>query len=341
MQNKNLKRHLKAISIVGIVQIAIMVIVILLTNSYCWQSDDICSYKTSMAEAVANLDRNVHLVLIEGNSVSLTEEMEKDIFSIQENGKDMDTFRSSLQEYLSNPNTVKLELLTEQIHGIKTEAEKREDELDRKANATRSALFFICFALLFGSVYFLILNVLLIRRFSMEEKIKEEMKSCKDSLTGLWNRRFVDQYLKKEVEEKKSGYLFMTDMDFFKQVNDTMGHDKGDEALILTAEAILSVVRKEDRVCRLGGDEYMIYIPGETTEEGARLMVERFRTAMRQKFDPTDMSFVTLSCGATKIDGTCSFEEAYKQADDALRYVKEHGKNGFYITKKAVEKDEK
>lgn len=159
------------------------------------------------------------------------------------------------------------------------------------------------------------------------------LESCIDELTRLWNRKYVDQILPDMAEKSNHGYLFMVDMDHFKQVNDTLGHDAGDEVLKDFANIAKNCLRPTDIICRLGGDEFMIFSANISKDEQAKVIYKRLTKAIRQRFDGTPKDIVTLSCGAVAYDKSISFRENYKRADSALYHVKENGRNNFFILK--------
>ena len=94
--------------------------------------------------------------------------------------------------------------------------------------------------------------------------------AVRDSLTGLYNRRYLDETLEREVSRaRREGNplsLVMLDIDYFKRVNDTYGHQVGDEALRMLAKTLLSDVRTEDVACRYGGEEFLILLPNMPLE---------------------------------------------------------------------------
>jgi diguanylate cyclase (GGDEF)-like protein len=110
-----------------------------------------------------------------------------------------------------------------------------------------------------------------------------------DHLTGLYNRRLLLPYIKREIERAKrdqtSFCLLFIDVNDFKQVNDTRGHDAGDSVLRQTAEILRRVMRKVDFICRWGGDEFVVVLPGQN-REGAQRIKDRLLadTELQQLF---------------------------------------------------------
>ncbi len=154
-----------------------------------------------------------------------------------------------------------------------------------------------------------------------------------DFLTGVWNRRRFMELGEAEVARvRRSGRCFgavMMDVDHFKAVNDTYGHDAGDSVLRALAEACVDRLRNVDIVGRMGGEEFALILP-ETDPQGARLTVERLREHLGELTIPVDSGplNVTVSAGVTTVqDPKDSIESALKRADAALYEAKDRGRN--------------
>lgn len=164
---------------------------------------------------------------------------------------------------------------------------------------------------------------------------KLKLLNSLDPLTGLKNRRFFSDHLVQEYKRahrsKEPISVFMIDIDHFKNINDTYGHQTGDGCIIAVANALTSVVRRpSDAVARYGGEEFTIILP-DTSNDGAENVAERIRAAVEAlnlTFDEKDIS-LTVSIGihsavpSTFADG----EAAIKLADKALYQAKEAGRN--------------
>ncbi|MEM6853201.1 MAG: GGDEF domain-containing protein [Planctomycetota bacterium] len=158
--------------------------------------------------------------------------------------------------------------------------------------------------------------------------------AMRDALTELGNRRFLDTHLPALIEASKASdtdlLCVMIDMDNFKAVNDTLGHGKGDELLVLLADLLKSAIRHHDDLAiRLGGDEFVLFLPGATLGRAAELTAH-IRQLYRQqaasllgpKFD------VDLSVGAASLrrENCRDAEELMEQADQHLYQAKRSGK---------------
>jgi diguanylate cyclase (GGDEF)-like protein len=161
-----------------------------------------------------------------------------------------------------------------------------------------------------------------------------------DSLTSLLNRRafteMVDGYMKRVEEAEKAatgsapgvGALLVIDVDYFKDVNDRFGHDRGDEALKLIAGAISGVVRETDLVGRLGGEEFCVFIPGQLPES-ASATAERIRRAVAEtEFAPGGARYeLSVSVGGVAFNHSYPFSDLYRRADERLYAAKRNGRN--------------
>ncbi len=147
-----------------------------------------------------------------------------------------------------------------------------------------------------------------------------------DPLTGLYNRTSFDRM--REVHDKRSIALLLVDVDEFKSINDTYGHDIGDRILKKVAYKLLSIFREEDFVFRIGGDEFaviMVYAKSELKQVVERKILECNRDLMA----PEDgLPKVSLSVGVAFSDRKGGSDSIYKDADKALYAVKNRGRNG-------------
>lgn len=179
-----------------------------------------------------------------------------------------------------------------------------------------------------------------IKRHRSSEKLKASLsKSVElavvDPLTGLNNRHFLDAYMDKLISRSKRRNtpisLLITDIDKFKNVNDTYGHDAGDEALKEFARRLRSTVRGADLACRFGGEEFIVLMP-DTTQQMALQVAERLRQSIEeQPFDITgegDPLPVTTSVGVTCFNPELDDSKTLlKRADNALYEAKSQGRN--------------
>jgi len=156
-----------------------------------------------------------------------------------------------------------------------------------------------------------------------------------DGLTGVANRKCFDLAVNAAVSEssnsEKTLCIAMTDIDFFKDFNDTYGHQTGDKVLIAVAQIINKGVREEDIVARYGGEEFALILP-DMELAAAFALCERIRVAvsckkLRNRKSGQDMGRINISIGLAQHKGNESASDLLKRADACLYQAKESGRN--------------
>ncbi len=179
-----------------------------------------------------------------------------------------------------------------------------------------------------------------IRRKRYNDQLRDSVQqtielAVTDGLTGLHNRRYFDSHLKtlfeRAVRRGRPLSVCITDIDRFKQVNDTYGHDAGDEVLREFATRIRSTVRGADLACRYGGEEFVVVMP-ETTADMAAVVAERLRLVVESSPFALNASgkaiAITASMGIASIEtGVETPEQLFRLADQALYEAKKAGRN--------------
>jgi diguanylate cyclase len=154
-----------------------------------------------------------------------------------------------------------------------------------------------------------------------------------DSLTGVLNRSHF-LHLAQDKRRKKS-FFAIVDADHFKQINDRFGHDAGDEALKFLGQQLGQVFGPYGLVGRLGGEEFGIYVSGQTASQ-LHLLVSMLQTNLRANrisYEGHEIS-VTVSVGITEDDGTSSFAAVSRSADKCLYAAKHAGRDCCFIANK-------
>jgi len=162
-----------------------------------------------------------------------------------------------------------------------------------------------------------------------------EEASQRDKLTGLYNRARLDAYLAEEfataMRSGKPLSLIMADVDHFKRVNDTLGHQAGDQVLVAVAQALGGRLRPRDLAARYGGEEFVLVLP-ETDATGVKVVAERIRQKIEAARPPVEGSTplsVTVSCGCATLPPNrfSTSAELLAAADRALYAAKRGGRN--------------
>jgi diguanylate cyclase (GGDEF)-like protein len=163
-----------------------------------------------------------------------------------------------------------------------------------------------------------------------------------DALTGLPNRLLFNKYLIQSIERAKLNQgklaVMFLDLDRFKLINDTMGHNLGDQLLNIVAERIRQTLREGDTIARLGGDEFLVLLPELRSDQEAATVSERILGVFSQPIilDGNEM-YISTSIGISLFPSDASdMETLVKQADTAMYYAKEQGRNNHQFFTKGL-----
>ena len=156
-----------------------------------------------------------------------------------------------------------------------------------------------------------------------------ELQAQTDSLTGVRNRRALEAELNRLIDEGVPFGLLNVDLDFFKAVNDTMGHAAGDHVLKCVAGILSEEMRSGDFIARVGGDEFVLVLPDVTTEEAIDALAQRIIERVQEPimFDGAACT-VAASLGSTRTSlyERPTMKRMERDADDALYYSKRQGR---------------
>ena len=179
------------------------------------------------------------------------------------------------------------------------------------------------------TILVIIINVLMVNHFQG----KLEHMAVTDELTGLANRRFFIWQAKRQMAQSSRSdqplSLLMLDIDHFKNVNDTYGHEAGDNALKKVSAILQSALREGDQCGRMGGEEFAVLLP-QTSAESAGNVAERIRVLIENLSILTSSGScsVTVSVGvATRSDQTKDIDSLMQKADEAMYQAKREGRN--------------
>ncbi len=158
--------------------------------------------------------------------------------------------------------------------------------------------------------------------------------AMRDPLTNVGNRRFLDQHLESLAEASRSSRMdlicLLIDVDHFKAVNDKHGHAAGDELLVFVAELIIASVRHDDLKVRLGGDEFMVLLPGASVEYAHKLSGQLhtlFNQQIRMKYPGGPRATLSIGISSLNGDNCLSGAELMEKADKHLYTAKRSGRN--------------
>ena len=189
------------------------------------------------------------------------------------------------------------------------------------------------------SIITIMIFIIVKMRFDRIKKSKEMLfrKTQIDSLTGVYNREACERLIKEYINTKEPSlyYTFIIiDIDYFKQVNDYLGHKAGDKVLIEFGRLLKEFFSHKDIVSRLGGDEFIVFMKDidENNLQKVNQKLEELCTLMNKEVEHNGNSQkISLSIGAITSKKNIGFEESYQMADEMLYEVKQNGKNGFKI----------
>jgi two-component system cell cycle response regulator len=155
-------------------------------------------------------------------------------------------------------------------------------------------------------------------------RAKLEHTVITDQLTHLYTRYYINKVMKSSFESDENGVFILLDLDNFKKINDTFGHQTGDDVLIKVSELIKSCIPKEAIGARWGGEELCVYLPGHSIEEGIAIAREIGALVSEETIPP-----ITVSSGVSywKKGDQLEVKTLFKAADKALYRAKEDGKN--------------
>ncbi len=182
----------------------------------------------------------------------------------------------------------------------------------------------------------------LIRIIDMTEhydRLEQAEKSAHiDALTGLWDRELFKLTMLEYLQNGGKGTMFMMDVDNFKGINDHYGHDIGDKVLITLGSTLQQVCAREHLCCRIGGDEFGVFLKDVTSQAQVREYAEKMGSTYKDKIAELNADVVSsISIGGAVVRRKMNynrkniFEDIYRRADEAMYESKKKGKDTWFV----------
>lgn len=157
-----------------------------------------------------------------------------------------------------------------------------------------------------------------------------ELQASTDSLTGLPNRRATEAKMQRLLADNETVAVAMADLDRFKQLNDKYGHEAGDRALRIFADAVRPALRDEDVIGRWGGEEFVLVLPGMKANE-AKAALDRVRNQLADACARAEAPAVTVSMGVVDSEQSTISDELVRLADESLLAAKTQGRDRVVV----------
>ena len=174
------------------------------------------------------------------------------------------------------------------------------------------------------------------RRILMNNLTGYKNELYRDPLTGVYNRRYYEDNIK---DLNENAGVAMIDLDDFKLYNDSYGHNAGDMALETIVSAIKKCIRSSDKIIRLGGDEFLLFMPDADQNSITEVITAIFKKFNTRKEQDPELHAASISAGLYMCNIGDSFEECYAKADKALYFVKQNGKSDFSFYRQIPESE--
>ncbi|MFQ3194834.1 MAG: diguanylate cyclase (GGDEF)-like protein [Colwellia sp.] len=286
------------------------------------------------------------IIAVKGK-ISVKSEMTlyENLAKLELNQGNFETAATIQSEYIERRNQIKpliqdgmVEKLENQLQ-IERDYIKLQNELIVSQQESQHSSWYLFTAIVISLVSLALFLLLLLRK-QVVARLTATNKTLKkasetDPLTGIGNRRYLDNKLEAFKGQDIQMAFILLDIDHFKEINDNFGHDAGDEILIAISETIKDVCRKNDIFARMGGEEFVI-LSMSSTEESACFFAERVRACiegMSRSFESTITTSIGIALGNMK---EANYDDLYKQSDIALYLAKSQGRNRVILSPKVA-----
>jgi len=195
-------------------------------------------------------------------------------------------------------------------------------------------LVLVSFLILYGTIGYFLFMLSKKDKIITQKNEELEILATHDSLTHIYNRLMFDKHLQMLIDAQSKFILALFDIDHFKAINDQYGHDIGDEILIELTRLIQETLRKEDRLFRVGGEEFAIIFESMGIESATQI-VQRIRQEVEAYTFSNDIK-LTISFGIDAYQSNATATQIYKHTDIALYQAKKSGRNQVVTYKSSV-----
>jgi diguanylate cyclase (GGDEF)-like protein len=178
-----------------------------------------------------------------------------------------------------------------------------------------------------------------VRIGNLRSMARAQLQASTDGLTGLTNRRATTELLGQLLRARHATTVVMVDLDHFKELNDTYGHEAGDRALRSFAEVTRRSLRDDDVIGRWGGEEFLLALPGIDRHDAVGVL-ERMRAGLADVAARADLPAVTASFGVIDTDATRDLDDLVRLADEALLAAKAQGRDRIVVGPVVEEPDD-
>ncbi len=332
--------------------------------------EDLVSYMASIYKFKNIVEKDKDITQIYNRIIELLKEKYKInnfiIYEIDKKSKKREVIYKGIKQEVCSIANENIEL----CRAYRTHSEVISDKYLQICPAVKQKAFYICLPLEIDESHFVIvsfvssskeeykrvkeikdsfMNYLYTIKDSLKTKIllrELEDMSLKDRLTGAYNRRFLDAFVKENIPKAlraNTPYsILMLDIDFFKEVNDNYGHDVGDRVIQELVKSIFENIRESDNVIRFGGEEFLVLLYNCKKEDALEVAKKIKDSFQAKKIDANTGSIQkTVSIGISEFPrDSKKFWQAIKFADMALYRAKESGRNKIVIYDKEKFKDE-
>ena len=240
-------------------------------------------------------------------------------------GLSWDKLKDRIYEYRDNPTMENKSTLLKESEDMWNKANIMvlASQLESEKKVDYYSFSFVLFGI---NIILGIIIIFLIKRY-VKDTLEYMVKY--DGLTKVYNRRYFDEYLNREIIKceryDRNLSLIIFDIDYFKKVNDTYGHDVGDSVLKELSRLVETNIRKSDVFSRVGGEEFAIIAP-EINIDNALILSEKIRKVV-ENHDFKFVNNIRISLGVTEFISSDDSDTIYKRADKALYKAKNAGKN--------------